>query len=135
MSKPNQRTIYVKRKSDKTMKDYFKISNKNLQIAMYNLKTNSFKLYVYLCDNSDGYIFDLYSCDFERVAGVSYDTYLSSFKDLVEKGYLRPHKTEKNTFIFDEESPKKLEGPPKHDKIKSLCEEDFEEIEEEFSQE
>lgn len=61
--------------SEKATKDFFKISNRNLYTALYNLKTNSFKLYCYLCDNANGYEFDLYSCDFERIANVSPDTY------------------------------------------------------------
>jgi hypothetical protein len=94
---------------------------------MYNLKTNSFKLYCYLCDNANGYEFDLYSCDFERIANVSNDTYLKAFKDLIEKGYLVAHPSKKNTFLFLEESNKKdLPLPPKADSIVSLSEEEFE---------
>ena len=126
MSSPHQRTILVKRVSEKVQKDYFKISNKNLQKAMYNLKTNSFKLFCYLCDNSNGYTFDLYSCDFQRIAHVIEDTYLKAFNDLVDKGYLVEHPSKKNTYIFLEESNKELPSPPKWDAIKSLNEDEFE---------
>ena len=115
----------MKRFSDKASKDFFKISNKNLQIAMYNLKTNSFKLYCYLCDNANGYEFDLYSCDFERIANVSPDTYQKAFNTLIEKGYLRPHKSSKTTFMFTEESIYDLPLPDEIDNIVSLNEEDF----------
>ena len=93
---------------------------------MYNLKTNSFKLYCYLCDNANGYEFDLYSCDFERIANVSNDTYLKAFNDLKTKGYLVAHKSKKNTYLFLEESNKELPLPPKPDSIVSLSEEEFE---------
>lgn len=126
MSYPHQRTIKVKRSSDKALKDFFKISNKNLQIAMYNLKTNSFKLYCYLCDNSNGYEFDLYPCDFQRIAHVSDDTYRNAFKDLIEKGYLVPHKEKKETYMFLEESNNNLNPPPEADKIVSMNEDEFE---------
>ena len=93
---------------------------------MYNLKTNSFKLYCYLCDNSNGYEFDLYPCDFQRIANVSDDTYRKAFKDLLEKGYLVPHKEKKTTYMFLEESNKRLSPPPTADTIISMTEEEFE---------
>ena len=125
MSSPHQRVIKVVRNSDKATKDYFKISHKNFYTAMYNLKTNSFKLYCYLCDNKDGYEFDLYPCDFQRLANVKDDTYRSAFNDLMEKGYLLPHKTKKTVFMFLEESNNDLSFPDKADKIESLNKEDF----------
>ncbi len=126
MSYANQRKILVKRVSERAMKDFFKISNKNLYTAMYNLKTNSFKLYCYLCDNANGYEFDLYACDFERIANVSPETYQSAFNDLVKKGYLIRHKTSKTTFMFTEVSINNLSFPDKADVIASLNEEEFE---------
>jgi len=65
---------------------------------MYNLKGNAFKLYCYLCDNANGWEFDLYPCDFIRVANVSKDTYYSAFKELVKLGYLKESKIRKNVF-------------------------------------
>lgn len=127
MSYPNQRKIKVKRYTDKVQKDYFKISNRNLQIAMYNLKGNTFKLYCYLADNKNGYEMDLYPCDFQKIANVSYDTYKRSFNELMENGYLLKHKTDKNIFMFVEESILKLDCPTDNiDCIESINEEDFE---------
>ena len=126
MSVPNQRRIVVKRFSDKARSDYFKISNKSLEIAMFHLKGNQFKLYCYLCDNSNGYSFDLYPCDFQRKANVSYDTYKACFKALQDKGFLVPSKNSNNTFMFLEESKLGLKLPDKNDMIVSLDESDFE---------
>lgn len=127
MSVQNQRKIKVKRYTDKVQKDYFKISNRNLQIAMYNLKGNTFKLYCYLADNKNGYEMDLYPCDFEKVANVSYDTYKRSFAELVEQGYLIPHKEKSNIFLFVEESEKDLECPVDCvDQVESISEDEFE---------
>lgn len=132
MAVANQRKILVKRYTDTVKKDYFKISNRNLQIAMYNLKPNTFKLYCYLADNSQGYELDLYPCDFERVANVSYDTYKRSFNELLEQGFLIPHNDKPNVFLFREESKKKLHCPmDARDKIESLSEDEFDQEEKE----
>ena len=93
---------------------------------MFNLKTNSFKLYCYLCDNSNDYTFDLYSCDFQRVANVSEDTYYKAFNTLVDKGYLIEHPEKKNTYLFLEESICKLQQPKRFDVIKPLNINEFE---------
>ena len=130
MSVPNQRKIIVKRTTDTVRKEYFKISNKNLRLAMYNLKGNAFKLYCYLCDNEDGWDFDLYPCDFQRVANVSHDTYLSAFKQLEEKGYLKQSNTRKNVYQFKEEGSKVSPIPQKQDEIQTIDETEFEELEE-----
>ena len=126
MSVANQRKILVKRSSESIRKDFFKISNNNLETAMYNLKGNAFKLYCYLCDNKDGYIMELYPIDFQRKANVSYDTYIKSFNILKKKGYLLPSKTSKNTFMFVEESSIAEKIPQRKDTIISLDEEQFE---------
>ncbi len=94
---------------------------------MFNLKGNAFKLYCYLCDNSNGYSFDLYPIDFQRKANVSYDTYIKSFNILREKGYLLPSNKSKNTFLFVEESEIAEQIPEKEDTIiVSIDEEEFE---------
>lgn len=94
---------------------------------MHNLKPNSFKLYCYLADNAQGYELDLYPCDFERIANVSYDTYKRSFAELIEKGFLIPHKERSNTFLFREESIIELVCPSDLvDTIESLKEDEFE---------
>lgn len=107
-------------------KDYFKISNANLRLAMYNLKGNAFKLYCYLCDNKNQWEMDLYPCDFQRVANVSADTYRSAFNQLVVKGYLRPSKARKNVYQFVEESELAVPVPEIEDEIQVVDEEEFE---------
>ena len=120
MSVPNQRRIIVMRTTEAVRKDYFKISNANLRLAMYNLKGNAFKLYCYLCDNKNQWELDLYPCDFQRVANVSADTYRSAFKQLVDKGYL--------------ESKTAKPIPIEEDEIEVLDQEEFETLrDKEFS--
>lgn len=125
MSVPNQKTIQIK-KSSKREKNFFIIQNSNLEVAMYNLKTNSFKLYIYLANNKDGYTFDFYPCDFERIANVSPGTYRDAFCDLMNKGYILKHKNKDNYYMFFEESKKSLPQPQRKDIIQSLSEAEFE---------
>lgn len=131
MSVPNQRRIYIQRDSDTARRDYFKVSNNNLQEAMYNLKGNSFKLYIYLCQNADGYLMDLYSCDFCNIAKVTWDTYDSAFKQLIDKGYLIKSSKQENSYLFCEVS-ESAEHIPKKDSIQSLDKESFEKIKSEL---
>jgi hypothetical protein len=52
------------------------------------LKPNSFRLWIYIAKNQNGYKFALSQVAFCNWSGVSRSTYLSSVKDLVEQGYL-----------------------------------------------
>ena len=96
---------------------------------MYNLPGNAFKLYCYLCNNDYDYQLDLFPCDFERISNVSKDTYLSAFKKLVEKGYLRPSEKTKNLYFFYEEGKFAEQIPQWEDKIKVVDKEEFERME------
>lgn len=51
MAFPNQRIIYIKRVSLEVKKEFFKIGHKQLNKAVGDLSPNTFKLYIYLCDN------------------------------------------------------------------------------------
>lgn len=44
MSVPNQKKIIIERSSENVRKDFLKVSNENLNLAMYNLSPNTFKL-------------------------------------------------------------------------------------------
>ena len=110
MSVPNQRKIYIKRDSDKARLNFFKVSNKNLLSAMYNLKPSAFKLWVYFTDN------------------ISESTYKRAFQELIDKGYLIQSEKSNNLFLFKELSDK-AESP---DVIQSVNEEDFNAIIDEY---
>lgn len=128
MSVPNQRKIYIKRDSDKARLNFFKVSNKNLLSAMYNLKPSAFKLWVYFADNTDGYSMDLYPVDFCKKANISESTYKRAFQELIDKGYLIQSKKSNNLFLFKELSDK-AESP---DVIQRVNEEDFNAIIDEY---
>lgn len=126
MAIPNQKRVYIERSSESIKKDFFKVSNTNLRLAMFNLSPSTFKLWCYFADNANGYVMDLYAVDFCSTAGVSYSTYQRSFKELVEKGYIIKSDKAKNTYLFREESP--LAMSP--DAIISVNTEDLEAIKE-----
>ncbi len=124
-SYPNQRIIKVKRYSEKARANYLKIANTSLELAMYNLKGNAFKFYIWLADNSDGYTFTLYPVKFWKKAKISYDCYLSAFDELVKKGYLLKHKEKSNIYLFKEVSDIAEPLPEVEDKIESISEDEF----------
>lgn len=130
MSVPNQKKIMIERTSDKSTKDYLKVSNKNLELAMYNLKPSTFMLWIYFLDNCKGYILNLYPIDFINKTGVSRSTYDRSFKELEELGYLVKSEKEKNLYLFKEVSESnKIRDI---DEIWSLEKANFEEIKEKY---
>lgn len=130
MSVPNQKMIYIQRISDSVRKDFLKVSNKNLQEAMYNLKSNAFKLWIYFVDNSNGYLKKMYPVDFWTIADVSESTYRRSFDELLEKGYLIQHKTKKNFYMFREVSD--YENIKKLDEVNSVDSDEFEILKKDF---
>ena len=129
MSLPNQKIIYIERSSESVKKDFLKVSNTNLFMAMSHLDANAFKLWVYFVDNANGYKMDLYPCDFQRVAHVSYDTYKRCFKTLVDKGYLKASPKAKNIYIFSETS-ELITEEMKADMIESMNSQTLAEIKE-----
>ena len=128
MSVPNQKRIYIERVSDTVRKDFLKVSNQSLNLAMYNLKPSTFMLWIYFTDNANGYTLDLYPVDFCNKTGLSDSTYRRAFKELVDKGYLLEHRTMKNTYMFRQISDY-AEAP---DQINSINEKDFESMKNEF---
>ena len=104
MSVPNQKKIIIERSSDLVKKDYLKVSNENLNLAMYDLKPSAFMLWIYFCDNQNGYHLDLYPVDFTNKTGLSRSTYDRAFEELENKGYLKKSKNKKNLYLFNEVS-------------------------------
>lgn len=129
-SVPNQRKIVIERTTDKCIKDFLKVSNDNLYTAMYNLRGNTFKLWIYFVDNMNGYIMDLYPVDFCAKANVSDSTYRRSFEELENKGYLIKSPKQNNYYLFREESNSKEIVKP--DVVNSIDKEKFADIKKEY---
>ena len=87
---PNQKayTVVKKRepKSDKDVRlsDVFK---EDIFLAAQNLKDTTFKLYMYLISNKDGYVAGLSRQDAINKIGISESSYKRGIKELEEKGY------------------------------------------------
>ena len=128
MSVPNQKRIYIERASDTVRKDFLKVSNQSLHLAMYNLKPSAFLLWIYFTDNANGYSLDLYPVDFCNKTGLSDSTYRRAFTELEEKGYLLKHRTMKNTYMFRQIS----DYADVPDQINSINEKDFESMKNDF---
>lgn len=126
MSVPNQKKIIIERSSDTARKDFLKVSNENLNLAMYYLTAKAFILWIYFCDNQNGYQLDLYPSDFMKKTGLSRSTYDRAFEELEEKGYLKKSKVYKNYYLFNEVG--NYDFIPKNDEIISLDKDDLEEV-------
>ena len=131
MSVPNQKIIYIKRSSDKDKVDFFKVSNNNLDQAAKDLDGKSFKLWVYLADNKDGYRKEMYPVDFCNWSGLSDSSYRRAWEELETKGYVIQSPKVKNMYLFKETSDTYNERH-KNDLIKSIETESYEDIVKEF---
>ena len=116
MAAPNQRIIYIERGSEKARTDFFKIGHEQLNKAASDLGANTFKLYIYLCNNKDSFRLELSSKDFIAWSGTSDSTYDRAFNELKEKQYLIQAQGKKNVYLFVEES-KNYDERHKEDKI------------------
>lgn len=97
---PNQKRIYVEKEVCDSANKYAVINLNALFHAMKDLKKgSSFKLWMYLAKNQNGYEFDLSNVDCNDW-GIKSDSYHSAVKDLIQKGYLE--ETKSNRFIFHE---------------------------------
>lgn len=86
-----QKAVRVNKKRNPDGKADVRIDNifkKDILEAMSNLKGASFKLYMYIISNQDGYIFGLSQKDVAARAGIPEATYRTAMKELIDKGYL-----------------------------------------------
>lgn len=125
MSFPNQKKIIITRSTDKVLEDYLKVSNENLYLAMKDLKSTTFLLWIYLVDNANNFQLDLYPSDFIEKSGLSYKTYTRAFKELLEKEYLIQSEKNNKWYLFKEKSDLVKPQKTKQEQVKSLKEEYF----------
>ena len=74
-----------KNSTDVRISDLFK---NDILYACRDLKETTFKLYIYLVSNQDGYIGGLSCSDVMAQTGISESSYKRAVKELVDKGYL-----------------------------------------------
>lgn len=101
ITNPNQKTIKVQKElCDDKGNYYARINLEALQVAMIDLKGESFKLWCYFSKNQSGYEFALSSVDAIKWGVGSKSSYDRAVRDLIEKGYLV--ETSKNHYNFFE---------------------------------
>lgn len=87
---PNQKAFQVHKKREANVKNDVRISDlfkEDLLLASRDLKDTTFKLYVYLISNQDGYTGGLSRTDVINKTGISESSYKRGIKELEEKGY------------------------------------------------
>lgn len=88
---PNQKAFKVNKKREQDNKTDVRISDlfkKDIFEACKNLKDTTFKVYMYLISNQDGYVGGLSKVDVLAQTGISESSYKRALKELEEKGYL-----------------------------------------------
>lgn len=88
---PNQKAFKVNKKREQDSKTDVRISDlfkKDIFDACKNLKDTTFKVYMYLVSNQDGYVGGLSKVDVLAQTGISESSYKRAIKELEEKGYL-----------------------------------------------
>lgn len=86
-----QKAVRVNKKREAEDKTDVRVDNifkRDILEAMADLKGASFKLYMYILSNQDGYIFGLSQKDVANRAGIPEPTYRTAVKELIDKKYL-----------------------------------------------
>lgn len=86
----NQKEICIIQAKDG--KGFVKMWSTDYQRASKELNGSEFKLYVYLCDNKDGYHLALSGKAVQDAIGLTINTYQAAVKGLIKAGYLK-HKS------------------------------------------
>lgn len=83
----NQRLVKIDKAASNKTNPYAIFNLSALQRAM-SLKPNTFKLWCYLNANQHGYEMPFAREKYLEWAGVTKNTYLAAWKDLIDKGYI-----------------------------------------------
>ena len=138
MSVPNQLIIKISPRGPFDQEHGFaRVHSDALQTAMTLLKGERFKLWMYLCNNADGYQLEL-SQKACLEWGIKKDAYYAAKTKLIELGYLTPLQEGSNIFIFSEKpnDSEKPKGISFSEKPKTLSEKptEFSEKPKDFSE-
>lgn len=83
---PNQKIVHINKGNFEGA--YLSIGIDEWIEASKNLTPNTFKLYLYLCSNKDGFDLALSRQDVMNKLGISKDSYVRGVKELTDKNYL-----------------------------------------------
>lgn len=105
----NQKTITINREEVNLRgdKQYLAVYSENVAAASRVLSNTSFKLYIYLLSNQDGYKKDFSSQHFATLYGVSYSSVSRAIAELERERFLV--KSDNNKYEFYELPQKELE--------------------------
>ena len=106
----NQKSVTIHKKLSHTRNKYFTVNKEPNHTAMQNLSGTAYKMYIYLCENRDGFAFLLSNQRFSLATGVSTRMYQSAKQELLEKNYLQENADGDYEFYAD---------PTGYDKIDS----------------
>lgn len=82
----NQKIVYIHK--EKCANDFLQVKNDYWRYASKVLKYGTFKLYLELAGNSDGFKYRLSKVGSENNLGISKNVYYRAVEELIEKGYL-----------------------------------------------
>lgn len=114
----NQKTITINREEVNLRgdKQYLAVYSENVAAASRVLSNTSFKLYIYLLSNQDGYKKDFSSQHFSTLYGVSYSSVSRAIAELEKEGFLV--KGDNNKYEFYERPQEKRKFATKPQKRK-----------------
>lgn len=102
MAVANQKIVIISQRKD-YIKNFSRIHNDALQIAMQQLKGEHLKLWLYLVKNKDNYTLELSQKALEEW-GLKKDSYYRAVETLIKLGYLTQTKGDSNIYTFTEYS-------------------------------
>ena len=85
---PNQQAVYIHKHISHKKIYYFNMDVLRNNEAMRKLSGAAYKMYVYLCQNTNGHSIFLSGKDFCKATGLSDRSYIIAKRELIEKHYL-----------------------------------------------
>lgn len=115
----NQKTITINREEVNLRgdKQYLAVYSENVAAAARVLSNTSFKLYIYLLSNQDGYKKDFSSQHFSTLYGVSYSSVSRAIAELEKEGFLVKGDNNKYEFYERPQEKRKLATKPQKRKF------------------
>lgn len=115
----NQKTITINREEVNLRGDrqYLAVYSENVAAASRVLSNTSFKLYIYLLSNQDGYKKDFSSQHFSTLYGVSYSSVSRAIAELEKEGFLVKGDNNKYEFYERPQEKRKLATKPQKRKF------------------
>lgn len=99
---PNQKRITITKEPIGKSDYYLRVRKDALRQAAQTLQAGSFKLYIYLADNKEGFALNLSQIAVERDFGIKKNQFYKAVEDLIRAGYLYQPDPSVNNWVFRE---------------------------------